>query len=88
MSEPVELTVSVGDRQPSSFRLIASTPDSAASVGNRSIAAPICETLRPGGIRPGQRISSGERTPPSSVEPLRPFMPPFQRKPLGPLSQK
>ena len=41
-----------------------------------------------GGMCPGQRIKNGERTPPSSVEPLRPFMPPFQRQPFGPLSLK
>ena len=40
------------------------------------------------GNLPGQRTKHGERTPPSSVEPLRPFMPPFQRKLFGPLSQK
>ena len=34
----------------------------------------------------GHRMKSGERTPPSSVEPFTPFMPPFQRRPFGPLS--
>ena len=42
----------------------------------------------PAAMWPGQRMKSGERTPPSSVEPLRPFMPPFQRQELGPLSEK
>ena len=42
----------------------------------------------PAGMCPGQRIRNGARTPPSSVEPLRPFMPPFQRQLLGPLSLK
>jgi hypothetical protein len=37
---------------------------------------------------PGQRTCSGERTPPSSVLPLWPFIPPFHRGPLGPLSLK
>ena len=30
----------------------------------------------------------GERTPPSSIEPLRPFIPPFHRYEFGPLSEK
>lgn len=33
-------------------------------------------------------MKHGERTPPSSVVPLRPFMPPFQRELFGPLSEK
>ena len=52
------------------------------------MAPAICGMIVPGAILPGQRIRHGERTPPSSVEPLRPFMPPFQRKLFGPLSQK
>ena len=46
-----------------------------------SLCVPGCDVARPAD-------QSGERTPPSSVEPLRPFMPPFQRQLLGPLSLK
>jgi hypothetical protein len=63
-------------------------PARSASVGSRSISPAIVATLVPGFTCPGHRKSSGARTPPSSVEPLRPFMSPFHRQPLGPLSQK
>jgi hypothetical protein len=39
-------------------------------------------------MRAGQLSIAGERMPPSSTEPLRPFMPPFQRQLFGPLSEK
>ncbi len=42
----------------------------------------------PASIFAGQRMNSGDLTPPSSVDPLRPFMPPFHRSLLGPLSEK
>ncbi len=75
-------------RPSSGFSLATVMLASSASVGSRSMAPAICVTLVPGGMCPGQRTNSGERTPPSSVEPLRPFMPPFQRQLLGPLSLK
>ena len=43
-------------------------------------------TSRPFSIDPGQRTNKGERTPPSSVDPLRPRISWFQREPFGPLS--
>ena len=36
----------------------------------------------------GHRQKQVDRTPPSSIVPLIPFMPPFQRQQLGPLSEK
>ena len=75
-------------RPSSGFVLTSGTPARLASVGSRSIAPAICGTRVPGAIFPGQRMTNGARTPPSSVEPLRPFMPPFQRSVFGPLSEK
>jgi len=64
-------------------------PAKAVSVGNRSMAPVISFTTVPGRIPPaGQRRKNTERTPPSSVEPLMPFIPPFQRQAFGPLSEK
>ena len=37
---------------------------------------------------PGQRMKNGDLNPPSSTDPLRPFIPPFQRVLFGPLSEK
>jgi hypothetical protein len=56
------------------------TPARDVKVGRRSIAAAIGSILRFGGIRTGHRRNSGDRAPPLSTLPLRPFMPPFQRK--------
>jgi hypothetical protein len=64
------------------------TPARSAIVGRRSMAPAIGRIVVPGAILPVHRISSGDRTPPSSVDPLRPFMPPFHRQLLGPLSWK
>ncbi len=75
--------------RPSSFFLLTTgMPAQSASVGNKSIAAAMGFICVPFLILLGQRTSNGERTPPSSVEPLRPFMSPFQRTPFGPLSWK
>ena len=63
-------------------------PLSERSVGRISIAPQICATVFPAGNLPGQEIKPGERTPPSSVLPLRPFIPPLNRKLFGPLSEK
>ena len=52
------------------------------------MAPAIGVTTRPAGSCPGQRMNRGERTPPSSVLPLRPFIPPFQRELFGPLSER
>ena len=75
--------------RPSSFFLLTTgTPAQSARVGSRSITEAIGLMNVPFEIAAGQRTSNGDRTPPSSVDPLRPFMPPFQRTPFGPLSWK
>ena len=72
----------------SGFEPTIGTPAQSASVGRRSIAPAIWGTLVPGLTWPGHRTRQGTRTPPSSVEPLRPFIPSFHRQLLGPLSLK
>ena len=67
---------------------IAGMLASSAKVGSRSIAPEISSIDSPAGISLGQRIKKGERTPPSSMAPFRPFMSPFHRNELGPLSEK
>ena len=69
-------------------RLATGMPAQSASVGSKSMTEAMGFTNVPFGMRAGQRTTNGDRTPPSSVEPLRPFMPPFQRTPFGPLSWK
>ncbi len=68
------------------WAVVYGTRASSARVGSRSIALAIRSTTVPASMARGQRTKKGDRTPPSSVEPLRPFMPPFQRQPFGPLS--
>ena len=63
---------------------ISGTPAKLASVGSKSMAPAICGTATPGLILAGQRMKNGTRTPPSSVEALSPFMPPFHRHVAGP----
>ena len=70
------------------FVLTTFTSDNSARVGMRSIAEHICVTTVPALITPGQEITSGDLTPPSSVDPLRPRKPSFHREPFGPLSLK
>ena len=77
-----------------------SWPSSGLSFGSRNAGQPgerrqqvdragdLRDRACPAGCGRASGSSSGERTPPSSVEPLRPFMPPFQRQLLGPLSLK
>ena len=52
------------------------------------MAPAIWSTTAPAGSRAGHRQKQVDRTPPSSMDPLIPFMPPFQRHELGPLSEK
>ena len=84
--EPVSSGLS--DFPSSGFSDAMRTPHMSASVGSRSTAPAICVTRLPAAILPGQRMKNDERTPPSSVEPFLPFMPPSQRQVFGPLSVK
>ena len=61
--------------------------DAFASVGNTSRAVKNSSETIPAGIRPGQRIRKGTRTPPSNMSPLRPLSGPESPAPPAPLSE-